>query len=165
MTRSLVQLILWAAVLTAPMFLFAEEFSSRSLARVALSNGVCAALCVCLLTLLRVGRTRLAAQLLVYGLTVLVASLASTNGEPIHVNVINFVLVTVLAASLLGRTGLLTVATLSAAIMVGVAWAHPSPKAGEELIEARLESIVQFLPTYLVVVGVLWLRGDRASQQ
>ncbi|MCP3915645.1 MAG: hypothetical protein GY711_08830 [bacterium] len=66
-----------------------------------------------------------------------------------HTNVVNFVLVTVLAATLLSRTGSLVVGSLAAAGMVAIAWSQPE----------RFESIAQILPTYAVIVTVLWLRG------
>ena len=50
---------------------------------------------------------------------------------------------------------------LSAAVMLGIAWTQAVPPIGEDLLEARLEAIAQFLPTWCVVVAVLWhhLRG------
>jgi hypothetical protein len=158
LTRTLVLVVLAAAVLTAPVFLLAEELDGEHALRVLASNGVCAALCAGLLALLRRGRVELAARLLVFGLLALVGALAWTNGEDVHVNVVNFVLVTVLAATLLEPGGLLLVAVVAAGLMVAIAWRQALPAAGEELTEARLESIVQFLPTFAVVVLVLWLR-------
>lgn len=158
LTRALVRTILIAAVVSAPVFLLAEEFAAEHVGRVAASNGVTALGCLALLGMLRAGRVESAARVLVFGLLTLVASLAWTNGEPVHVNVINFALVTVLASVLLGRRTLLAVGAVCAALMVGIAWRNALPTAGEEPFEARLEAIAQFLPTYAVVVGVLWLR-------
>ena len=47
--------------------------------------------------------------------------------------------------------------------MLGIAWAQAVPRPGEDLLEARLEAIAQFLPTWCVVVTVLWhhLRGSQ----
>jgi len=161
--RSLLRLILAAALLSAPVFLFAEEFDGEAVVRVLLSNGVCAVGCWGLLRLVARGHGQVAARALVLGLFTLVAGLASTNGEAVHVNVINFMLVTVLAAVTLGPRALLLAGAASALVMLGIAWSTATPRPGEDLLEARLEAIVQFLPTWCVVVGVLWLhlRADR----
>lgn len=164
LTRALVLLVLFAALLTAPVFLFAEEFDRTHVLRVLASNGVCVAFCLGLLALLKRGHVELTARVLVFGLLAIVGALAWTNGEGVHVNVVNFVLVTVLAATLLGRAQLVTVGVLAAAAMIAIAWRQAIPKEGEALAEARVESIVQFLPTYLVIVLVLWMRaGTRAD--
>ena len=94
LTRTLVLVVLAAAVLTAPVFL-------------------------------------LAARLLVFGLLALVGALAWTNNESVHVNVVNFVLVTVLAAALLDGGGLLLVAVPAACLMVAIAWKQAAPAAVE----------------------------------
>lgn len=164
LTRALVLVVLAAAVLTAPVFLVAEELDREHVLRVLASNGLCALLCVGLLGLLRRGRAELAARLLVFGLLALVGALAWTNGEDVHINVVNFVLVTVLAAALLDGAGLLMVAVPAACLMVAIAWKQAAPRGGEELVEARVESILQFLPTYCVIVLVLWLQR-RASER
>jgi hypothetical protein len=41
--------------------------------------------------------------------------------------------------------------------MVAIAWRQAPVAPGAEPLEARCESIAQFLPTYLVIVFVLWL--------
>lgn len=157
LTRGIVRLVLAAAVVTAPAFLFAEGFSLEHVWRVLASNGSCAALCLLLLAWLRKGETVRVARVLVFGLLALVTSLAWGNGEPVQVNVVNFVLVTVLCAVLLSRGALVFVGSFAAAAMVAIAWKSPLVRGSEELSEARFESIVQFLPTYTVVVIVLWM--------
>ncbi|MCP3915646.1 MAG: hypothetical protein GY711_08835 [bacterium] len=67
LTRALVLLVLTAAIVTAPVFLFAEGFDARSVRRVLASNGMCVALCLTLLALLRRGQRELAARILVGG--------------------------------------------------------------------------------------------------
>ena len=156
LVRSLLRLILAAALLSAPVFLVAEEFGGEAVLCVLLSNGVCAVGCWLLLRALAAGRAELAARTLVWGLLLLVAGLASSNGEPVHVNVINFMLVTLLAAVALGPRALVVAGSLSAVVMLGIAWAQAVPRPGEDLLEARLEAIAQFLPTWCVVVMVLW---------
>lgn len=158
LTRQLLLLVLVAAVATAPLFLFAEGFEARHVWRVVASNGGAALLCLALLRLLRSGRVVLVGRALVFGLLVLVALLTSTNGEEIHQNVVNFVLVTLLASVLLGRRELLAVALIAALVMAAVAWRQAQAAPGEDLIEARFESLAQFLPTYAVITLVLWLR-------
>lgn len=156
-------MILVAAIVSAPVFLVAEEFDAKHSLIVLASNGVCAVLCLVLLWRLRLGEVELAARTLVWGLLILVGALATTNGEGVHVNVVNFVLVTVLASVLLGRRALLSVAGISAFLMVFIAWRQANPPVGEGLFEYRLETIAQFLPTYLVVVAILWLRDRGAT--
>ncbi|MEZ6017049.1 MAG: hypothetical protein R3F49_18175 [Planctomycetota bacterium] len=165
LTRDIVRLILAAALLSAPVFLFAEEFDREHILRVAASNGVTAVLCAGLLALLRRGSVEPVARGLVLGLFTLVGVLAWTNGEDVHVNVINFVLVTLLASVLLGRASLLAVGALSAAEMCAIAWRTARAAPGEELTEARFESIAQFLPTFAVVVLVLWLHSANRSKR
>ena len=158
LTRAILRLILLAAILSAPVFLVAEDFDAEHSLLVLGSNGVTALLCVFLLWRLRAGQVELAARVLVWGLLILVGGLASTNGEDVHVNVVNFILVTVLASVLLRRRTLLRIAVISSAAMVTIAWRQAVAPMGEEIFEVRLESIAQFLPTYLVVVAILWLR-------
>ena len=163
--RTLLRIILAAAILTAPLFLFGEGFEARYVGRVALSNGACAALCLGLLALVRRGRGRLAGGLLVWGLAALVGSLAYGNGEPAHVNVINFVLVTLLASVVGSRWQVALLGLLAAAEMALIAWQRPLMPPGKDLAEARFESLVQILPTFLVVVAILWLRAGMAGGQ
>jgi hypothetical protein len=77
--------------------------------------------------------------------------------------VINFVLVAVLASTVTDRKVLVIAALLSSIEMVAIAWDRPLMRAGHGLAEARFESIAQFLPTYLVVVVILWLRSNSTS--
>ena len=163
LTRALVRLVLLAAVVTAPIFLFGEGFEAKYIGRVAASNGLCALLCLGLLRLLDRGRADLAANLLVFGLLALVGTLASVNGEVVHVNVVNFVLVAVLASAVTTRRVLLVAAAISTALLVRIAWLNPPLREEYDLAEARFEAIVQFLPTYLVIVAVLALRARRTA--
>lgn len=165
LVRSLLWILLAAAVLTTPVFLFAESFDREHVVRVALSNGLAALLCAGLLAWSRHGHAEAIGRLLVFGLLALVGSLAWTNGEDVHVNVVNFVLVTVLASVLTERRILLAVALVSATVMCAIAWKQAVPPAGEELVEARLESIAQFLPTYAVIALVLALRERRERER
>lgn len=161
--RGVLRLILAAALLSAPIFLVAEKFDSHHVLIVLASNGVCALLCAGLLWRLRQGHAELAANTLVWGLMILVGTLASTNGEGVFVNVINFVLVTLLASVLLGRRTLIWIAILSTAVMTSIAWRSGEPPVGEELLEYRLEIMAQFVPTYWVIVMILWLQGGHGE--
>jgi hypothetical protein len=164
LTRRLLLVVLAAALATAPVFLFAEGFEARHFWRVAASNGGAALLCVVLLAVLRKGHVAPVGRALVFGLLALVAGLAWTNGEEVHQNVVNFVLVTVLASVLLGRRALLVVAAIAALVMAAIAWKQAHAAAGEELLEARFESISQFLPSYAVITLVLWFREAPAAR-
>lgn len=163
LVRALLWIVFVAALATTPVFLFAEKFDREHIVRVAASNGVTMVLCAALLAVLRSGRVMLVARVLVLALLALVGWLASTNGEDVHVNVVNFVLVTVLANVLLTRRELVLVATVSAFVMCGIAWQQAVARAGEDAMEARLESIAQFLPTYTVIVLVLALARRGAA--
>ena len=167
LTKALVRLILAAAVLTAPVFLFGEGFEAKHVWRVAASNGLCAALCLGLLGLIRRGRVELAGTLLVYGLLALVGILAWVNGEPVSVNVINFTLVAVLGSAIAPLRDLLIVGGLAAIEMTAIAWYRPASSLLESkgLAELRFESIVQFLPTFCVVIGVLGLTCRQKSSR
>jgi hypothetical protein len=158
LTRQLLLLVLAAAVATAPLFLFAEGFAARHCGRVAASNGGAALLCLVLLRALRGGHVARVGGALIFGLLALVCALAWSNGEDVHQNVVNFVLVTVLASVLLGRRALPVVAAVAALVMAAIAWKQARAAPGEALFEARFESIAQFLPTYAVITLVLWLR-------
>jgi len=157
LTRALLLGVLVAAVATAPLFTLAEGFDAAHVGRVALSNGGAALLCLFLLLVLRRGHVAAVGRALVFGLLLLVGALASTSGEDVHVNVVNFVLVALLAGLLTSRRELLLVALLSTVAMVAIAWRQAPVAPGAEPLEARCESIAQFLPTYLVIVFVLWL--------
>lgn len=166
LTRDILWLVLAAAAATAPVFLFAEGFGVEHVLRVAASNGVCMVLCAGLLVLLRRGRVELVALTLVLGLLALVAALAWTNDEPVHTNVVNFVFVTVLAGVLLPRRLLIGVGLTGASVLCAIAWKQGVGPDGPDLLEARLEPVAQFLPTYLVILLVLWLRaGGRSEPQ
>src|SRR5882672_9298543 len=115
--RRLLVVVLVAALATAPLFLFAEGFEARHVGRVALSNGGAALLCLVLLRVLRRGHVAPVGRALVFGLLALVGLLAWTNHEDVHQNVVNFVLVTLLASVLLGRRALLLVAAIAALVM------------------------------------------------
>lgn len=161
LVRTLLQLILVAAVVTAPVFVFGEGFEAKYVTRVALSNGLCILLCLVLLRMLRKGQAELVARLFVGGLLALVGGLAWFNGERVHVNVVNFVLIAVLAAVSTDRRVLMLVGLVSAVEMVAIAWTRPFAEPTQELGEARFEAIAQFLPTYLVILAILWLRTPR----
>jgi len=158
LVRALLRLLLVAAVASAPVFLVAERFDLDHVLRVAASNGVVAVGCLLLGRQLKAGKVERVARVLVFGLLALVVALAWTNGEPIHANVVNFVLVTLLASVLLGRSGLRVVAPIAAGAMAAIAWRGAVAPPGEELLEARIETIAQFLPSYAVIAAILWLR-------
>ena len=158
--------MLFAACVTAPVFVFGEGFEAKYVGRVAASNGLCVLLCLVLLRLLKTGRVLLVGKIFVFGLLALVGGLAWFNGERVHVNVVNFVLVAVLAASVASRGVLLVITAFAAVEMVAIAWTRPFPEAGHDLGEARFEAIAQFLPTFLVISVILWLlMGQRATSR
>ena len=161
---ALIRWVLVAAVVTAPIFLFGEGFEPKYLGRVAASNGLCALLCLGLLRLVKRGRANLAGALFVYGLLALVGVLAWVNGEAVHVNVVNFTLVVAIASAVAHPRDLLLAGALAALEMIAIAWDRPPGAASDkDLVELRFEAIVQFLPTFCVIVGVLWLTRCHAG--
>ncbi|MCY2960112.1 MAG: hypothetical protein NTY35_08095 [Planctomycetota bacterium] len=156
--RPIAWAIFAAAVLSAPGFLIAERFEPGRVVRIAASNGLAALGALALVRASAGGRALLGCRVLVYGLLLLVGWLAGTGGEEVHVNVVNFVLVTVLAGTLLERADLALVAAASACVLAAIAWrgASDAPEATGVFVPF-LESIAQFLPTYAVIVFVLWI--------
>ena len=159
---ALVNLILWllfaAALTTAPLFFVGESFTQMHLTRVLLSNGGTALGVLGLLALLRRGKVELVAQLVTWGLLALITALSATNGEPIHVNVINFLLVVVIAHRLLPRASFYAIALSCLIAMTAIAIQQTLAATGAEpAFERATESIVQFLPSFLVIVLVLRL--------
>jgi hypothetical protein len=160
LTREFLLVVLGAALATAPVFLFAEGWGVEHVWRVLASNGGTALLCGLLLRVLRTGHGNAARCALIFGLLAIVTTLAWTNGESVHVNVVNFVFVTVLASALLGPRALLVVGATSLVALSAIAFREAG--AASDPLDARLEAIAQFGPTFAAIVLVLWLR-DRAE--
>ena len=59
------------------------------------------------------------------------------------------------------RREVLLLGALSAIEMAVIAWQRPLMPPGKDLAEARFESLVQILPTFLVVAVILWLRAGQ----
>lgn len=154
------KIILVAAIVTAPLYVIGETFDLSHLWKVAMINGGTALAAVMLLSLVQRGHVRLVSELAVWGLLVLIAWLAATNGEPIHVNVVNFVLVLVLANLLLGGRGVVFVAIACAVAMTGVAYHQSAMTKGLEGNEVFVETIVQFLPQFILIAVLLKWRPE-----
>jgi hypothetical protein len=89
--------------------------------------------------------------LTVWGLYTLVSWLAATSGEPIHVNVVNFVLVLVLANLLCSGRAVAIVTLACATAMVGIAYHQPLMTTGGHGKELFVETVVQFLPQFIFI--------------
>jgi hypothetical protein len=48
-------------------------------------------------------------------------------------------------------------------VLCGIAWKQ-AEGTGEALLEARFEPIAQFLPTFVVIVLILWLRAGAGAE-
>lgn len=87
----------------------------------------------------------------------MVASLAATNGESIHINVVNFSLVLVLAHFLLHRDGAIVATVACLLTMTAIAY-HQSvianPSNTQELF---VGTVVQFLPQFILIAFLLRL--------
>jgi hypothetical protein len=93
----------------------------------------------------------LAAVLSVLALFSLISWLAATNDESIHVNVVNFVLVLVLANLLLKGRGVAVVT-----VACGIAYDQSLMATGPQSKEIFMEAVVQFLPPFILIA--LFLR-------
>ena len=147
--------ILFAAIVTAPLYMFGEAFDLSHLWKVVMINGGTALAAMTLLLLVQRGNVRLLSELAVWGLAALISWLAATNGEPILVNVVNFVLVLVLANLLLGGRSVVLVAFACAVAMTGVAYQQSPMTKGLAGNEVFVETVVQFLPQFTLIAVLL----------
>ncbi len=152
---TVLKLILGAAIITAPLYLVGETFDLSHAGRVLLINGSTAAAAVILLLLVQRGYGRLVSALTVWGVYALVTWLAATSGEPIHVNVVNFVLVLVLANLLCSGRAVAIVTLASATAMVGIAYHQSLIATGGQGREVFVEAVVQFLPQFTIITLLL----------
>ena len=160
---TILKLILGAAIITAPLYVVGEGFDVPHAGRVLLINGGTAIGAVMLLLLVRRGHGRLVSALTVWGLYALVSWLAATNGEPIHVNVVNFVVVLVLAHLLLDGRGVAIVTLACATAMVGIAYRQSLLTTGGQAGELFVEAVVQFLPRFVLIAVLLRVTSGRGT--
>jgi len=153
--KLVLKIILVAAIATAPLYVFGESFDLSYLWKVVMINGGTALAAMALLLLVHRGHVRLVSALAVWGLLALISWLAATNGEPIHVNVVNFVLVLVTANLLLRTRGVVLVAFACAIAMTGIAYHLAPVTKGPEGNEVFVETIVQFLPQFILIALLL----------
>ena len=153
--KIVLKIILVAAIVTAPLYVFGETFDLSHLRKVVMINGGTALAAIVLLLLVHRGHVRLVSALAVWGLLALISWLAATNGEPIHANVVNFVLVLVAANLLLRAPSALLVAFACAIAMTGVAYQQSSMTKGPVGNEMFVETIVQFLPQFILIALLL----------
>jgi hypothetical protein len=159
--RTVLKLILGAAIVTAPLYVVGEAFDLSHAGRVLLINGGTAIGAVILLLLVQRGYGRLVSALTVWGLYALVTWLAATNGEPIHVNVVNFVLVLVLANLVLSGQSVAIVALACATAMAGIAYHQSLMTTGGQAAELFVGAIVQFLPQFILIALLLRMTSGR----
>ena len=160
---TVLKLILGAAIITAPLYIVGETFDLSHAGRVLLVNGGTAAAAVILLLLVQRGYGRLVSALTVWGLYALVTWLAATSGEPIHVNVVNFVLVLVLANLLCSGRAVMIVTLACATAMVGTAFHQSLMATGGQGEELFVETVVQFLPQFIFIALLLRMTSARAN--
>ena len=153
--KMVLKIILVAAIVTAPLYVFGETFDLSHLWKVVMINGGTALAAMVLLLLVHRGHVRLVSALAVWGLLALIAWLAATNGEPIHVNVVNFVLVLVAANLLLGTRSVVLIAFTCAIAMTAIAYHQATVTKGLEGSEVFVETIVQFLPQFILIALLL----------
>jgi hypothetical protein len=152
---TVLKLILGAAIITAPLYVVGEAFDLSHAGRVLTINGGTAIGAVILLLLAQRGYGRLVSASTVWSLYGLVAWLAATNGEPLHANVVNFVLVLVLANLLLSRRGVTIVALACATAMAGIAYHQSLTTTSGHDKELFVGTIVQFLPQFILIALLL----------
>ena len=160
---TVLKLILGAAIITAPLYVVGETFDLSHAGRVLLVNGGTAGSAVILLLLVQRGYGRLVSGLTVWGLYALVTWLAATSGEPIHVNVVNFVLVLVLANLLCSGRAVAIVTLACATAMVGIAYHQSLMATGGQGREVFVETVVQFLPQFIFIALLLRMTSARAN--
>ena len=153
--KIVLKIVLVGAIVTAPLYVFGESFDLSHLWKVVMINGGTALAAMALLLLVHRGHVRLGSAMAVWGLLALISWLAATNGEPIHVNVVNFVLVLVAANLLLGTPSVLLVAFACAIAMTGIAYHQTTMTKGPVGNEVFVETIVQFLPQYILIAMLL----------
>ncbi len=160
--RAVLRLVLIAAIITAPLYVVGETFDVSHAWRVLIINGGTAMGALALLLLVRRGRAQLAGMLSVLALFTLVSSLAATTGESIHVNVVNFVLVLVLANLLLNGRGVAVVTVACASVMAGIAYHQSLMAKGPEGNEMFIGAVVQFLPQFILIALFLRMTSRKA---
>ncbi len=160
---TVLKLILAAAIVTAPLYVVGESFDLSHAGRVLLINGGTAAVAVILLLLVQRGYGRLVSILTVSGLYALITWLAATSGEPIHVNVVNFVLVLVLANLLCSGRAVAIVTLASATAMAGIAYHQSLMATGGQGREVFVETVVQFLPQYIFIAVLIRMTSAKAN--
>ena len=157
-------LILLAALVTGPLYVVAEGMAH--LWRVLRINGSTAVVMGVFLLLVGHGYARLVSRMLVWGLLGLISVLSALNGESIHVNVVNFIVVLVLAHVLLDARSVVLVGVTAAVAMTAIAHQQvlvpPAPQGDARLVA----TVVQFLPQFLLITVLLRLpsrawRDDR----
>ena len=160
---TVLKLILGAAIITAPLYIVGETFDLSHAGRVLLINGGTAAAAVILLLLVQRGYGRLVSIMAVSGLYTLITWLAATSGEPIHVNVVNFVLVLVLANLLCSGRAVMIVTLACATAMVGIAFHQSLTATGGQGWEVFVETVVQFLPQFIFMAVLLRMTSAKAN--
>ncbi len=151
------KILLFAAIATAPLYLVGENFDLSHIWRVILTNGGTALAALVLLFLVRRGHIRIVAYVAVWGLFGLVASLAATNGESIHINVVNFSLVLVLAHFLLHRDGAIVATVACLLTMTAIAYHQSVIENPSNTQEIFVGTVVQFLPQFILIAFLLRL--------
>ena len=153
--RVILKIILVAALVTMPLYSVGEEFTLSHLWRVLAINGGTALGTLALLQLARLGRTRIVSAVLVWGLFALISYLAATTGEPVHVNVVNFVLVLFLASLLLRPRDGLLISISCLLVMITIAYRQSLSGAASDQNERFVETMVQFIPQFLIIALLL----------
>jgi hypothetical protein len=159
---TVLKLVLGAAIVTAPLYVVGEGFDLSHVGRVLLINGGTAIGALILLLLAQRGYDRVVSAVTVWGLYALVSWLAATNGEPIHTNVVNFVVILVLANLLLSGRGVVIAALACATAMVGIAYHQALMTTGGQYGELLVETVVQFLPQFILIALLLRMTLGRS---
>ncbi|MEO6021931.1 MAG: hypothetical protein ABIP64_02215 [Burkholderiales bacterium] len=162
--QTILKIILVAAVATLPIFALSEEISLAHFMRVLAINGGTAFVAFVLLRLTKNGYERPISIVLVWGLFALIAGLAATNSEPIAINIVNFVIVLVVANLLLNGFHITIVSLACVAAMVAIAYMQSkSMIAVKEQSDNLMEVLSEFVPQFIVVAVLLRLLSLRAE--
>lgn len=160
----ILKILLAAAIVTLPIFSLSEEISWAHFLRVLLINGGTAIAVLILLRLTQKGYERPVSAALVWGLFALIAGLAATNGEPIATNVVNFIIVLVVANLLLNGTQINIVSVACLAAMIVIAYLQSKHiVVAKEAADSFADSLSEFAAQFAIVAILIRLLSRRVE--
>jgi hypothetical protein len=162
--KIILKIILAAAVVTFPIFSLSEEISWVHTLRVLLINGGTIIVALVLLKLTQRGYGRSVGAGLVWSLFALIAGLAATNGEPIATNVVNFIIVLIVANLLLSGLQITLVSVACVAAMVVIAYLQSKQiVVAKEVGDSFAATLSEFVAQFIIVAILIRLLSRRVE--